>query len=82
MKQLKKLFPNNDGWKNKIAIAGGNEGKFNHFKLIVADPDGKQHEKRLALKEYLQIVAATNFKQHIRKTLDFFPAFPRTIGRT
>jgi len=63
-----------DGWKNKIAITGAGEGQYNHFKLIVADPDGKQYEKRLALNEYLQIVAATNFKQRIRKTLDFFHA--------
>ncbi len=42
--------------------------------MIVADLEGIQYEKRLALKEYLQIVAATNFKQRIRKTLDFFHA--------
>ncbi len=72
---IKKNFPEyGDGWKNKIAIAGGNEGKFNHFFLIVADPEGNQYEKRLKLKEYLQIIAATNFKQRIRKTLDFFHA--------
>ncbi len=72
---IKKTFPDyGEDWKSKIAIAGGTEGKFNHFKLIVADPEGVQFEKRLALKEYLQIVAATNFKQRIRKTLDFFHA--------
>jgi len=72
---IKKTFPEyGDGWKNKIAITGAGEGQYNHFKLIVADPDGKQYEKRLALNEYLQIVAATNFKQRIRKTLDFFHA--------
>ena len=72
---IKKTFPDyGDGWKNKIAIAGGDEGKFNHFKLIVANTEGSQYEKRLALKEYLQIVAATNFKQRIRKTLEFFHA--------
>ena len=72
---IKETFPEyGDGWKNKIAITGAREGQFNHFKLIVADPEGKQYEKRLALKEYLQIVAATNYKQRIRKTLDYFHA--------
>ncbi len=31
-------------------------------------------EKRLELKEYLQIVAATNYKQRIRKAIEYFHA--------
>ena len=31
-------------------------------------------EERLGLREYLQIVAATNFKQRIRKTVEYFHA--------
>ena len=70
-----RTFPEyREGWKNKIAIAGGAQGKFNHFQLIVQSPDGDIHEKRLGLKEYLQIVAATNYKQRIRKTVEFFHA--------
>jgi NAD+ synthase len=61
-------------WKSKIAIEGGSEGRFNHFKLILQDPAGRTSEVRLGLKEYLQIVAATSFKQRIRKTLEFFHA--------
>jgi NAD+ synthase len=72
---IKKTFPEyTDGWKNKIAIAGGTKGQFNHFMLIVQSPDGEVQEKRLALKEYLQIVAATNYKQRIRKTIEYFHA--------
>jgi NAD+ synthase len=62
------------GWKNKIVIAGGLEGQFNHFDLVVQSPDGRAIQKRLDLKAYLQIVAATNFKQRIRKTLEYFHA--------
>jgi len=40
----------------------------------VQDATGGLHEQRLPLQEYLQIVAATNFKQRIRKTLEFFHA--------
>jgi len=61
-------------WKNKIVISGGVKGRFNHFMLVVQDPNGKVFEKRLDLKEYLQIVAATNYKQRIRKTIEYFHA--------
>lgn len=63
-----------EGWKNKIVIAGGTEGGINFFKLVVQSPDGKQQTVRLPLKEYLQIVAATNFKQRVRKTMDYYHA--------
>ena len=63
-----------EGWKNKIVIDGGAKGQINHFKLVVEDPNGEQQQKRLALKEYLTIVAATNFKQRVRKNMDYFHA--------
>lgn len=62
------------GWRTKIVIAGGLEGQVNHFKLMAQSPEGHRKEVRLGLKEYLQIVAATNFKQRIRKTLEYFHA--------
>lgn len=72
---IRRTFPEYaEGWKNKIVIAGGAEGKYNHFQLVVQSPDGNIQEKRLGLKEYLQIVAATNYKQRIRKTVEFFHA--------
>jgi NAD+ synthase len=61
-------------WKQKIVIAGGTEGQFNHFKLIVRSPDGATFERRLPHPQYLQIVAATNHKQRIRKTLEYYHA--------
>jgi NAD+ synthase len=68
-------FPEySEGWKNKIVIDGGAQGRVNFYKLVVQSPDGDTHEKRLDLKNYLQIVAATNFKQRIRKTLEYFHA--------
>ena len=63
-----------EGWKNKIIIAGGKDGTFNYFKLVVQTPDGKLHEERLPLREYQQIVAATNYKQRVRKTVEYFHA--------
>lgn len=63
-----------EGWRNKITIAGGLAGGINHFRLVVSEPDGTLHDQRLPLREYLQIVAATNFKQRVRKTMDYFHA--------
>jgi len=63
-----------EGWKNKIVIAGGIEGQINHFNLVVEDPEGNRQTKRLSLNEYLTIVAATNFKQRVRKNMDYFHA--------
>ncbi|MGH8249510.1 MAG: NAD(+) synthase [Steroidobacteraceae bacterium] len=72
---IRRLFPQYDGtWKSKIVITGGLEGRINHFKLVVQTPNGEIRESRLGLREYLQIVAATNFKQRIRKTLEYFHA--------
>jgi NAD+ synthase len=70
-----KVFPQyGAGWKNKIVISGGLEGRVNHFQLVVQSPSGELLTERLALPQYLQIVAATNFKQRIRKTMEYFHA--------
>jgi NAD+ synthase len=61
-------------WKSKIVIAGGLGGSFNYFRLVVRSPEGEQQEARLPAREYLQIVASTNFKQRARKTLEYFHA--------
>ncbi len=61
-------------WRMKIVVAGGLEGQINHFRLVAQSPDGVRHEARLGLREYLQIVAATSFKQRVRKTIEYFHA--------
>lgn len=61
-------------WKNRIGIAGALRGQFNHFELVAQSPDGRTHRARLAHREYLQIVAATNFKQRARKMVEYFHA--------
>lgn len=72
---IRAVFPDyTDDWKNKIVIAGGQAGGFNYFKLVVQSPDGQLFEERLDSKNYLQIVAATNFKQRVRKNLEYFHA--------
>jgi NAD+ synthase len=72
---IRRVFPDYaDGWKNKIVIKGGLEGRINHFELVVQTPQGELRSARLPLPEYLQIVAATNHKQRIRKTVEYYHA--------
>ena len=72
---IRAVFPDyGELWKSKIAIAGGREGAFNYFKLVVQPPGGALREARMPVREYLQVVAATNFKQRIRKTLEYYHA--------
>jgi NAD+ synthase len=62
------------GWKNKIVIRGGLAGGINHFMLVTESPDGRRQEHRLGRDAYLQIVAATNYKQRLRKAIEYFHA--------
>lgn len=72
---IRAVFPQfGADWKSKIAIAGGSVGTFNYFKLVVQSPAGELHETRLPPRQYLQIVAATNFKQRVRKMVEYFHA--------
>ena len=47
---------------------------FRLFSIIAQSPDGKTIKKRLTPKAYLGIVAATNFKQRIRKMFEYYYA--------
>ena len=72
---IRQVFPEyGDGWRSKIVIAGGLDGRYNHFVLVVSDPAGTQSSRRLNLRQYLQVVAATNYKQRIRKNIEYFHA--------
>jgi NAD+ synthase len=72
---IRTLFPDySSAWKSKIAIQGGLEGQINTFKLIVEDPGGNRYEKPMPLNAYRTIVAATSYKQRIRKTVEYFHA--------
>jgi NAD+ synthase len=63
------------GWKSKISITNAIEHKgFNFFFIIAQAPDGTMIKERLPLNAYLEIVAATNFKQRTRKMLEYYHA--------
>ncbi len=73
---VRSVFPDYESsWKYKIAITGGLDGRYNTFDLVVLRPGAKDTEtRRLGGKEFFQIVAATNYKQRIRKTIEYFQA--------
>jgi len=72
---MRRVIPDyGPGWRSKIAIRGGMQGQINRFHLVAQAPDGQMHDVRMQLPEYLQIVAATSFKQRTRKMLEYFHA--------
>ena len=73
---VKQIIPDYDvNLKSKIVIPNVIEKKgLNFFSIVAESPDGTVTKKRLPLKPYLEIVAATNFKQRARKTLEYYHA--------
>ena len=62
-------------WKSKIVVSAFAEDRaYTLFSVVAASPDGREITKRLDAKSYLAIVAATNFKQRIRKMLEYYYA--------
>jgi NAD+ synthase len=65
----------NENWKSKIVLPNLIEKQgYSIFSLVAQSPEGEQIKVRLDLKAYLGIVAATNFKQRIRKMLEYYHA--------
>jgi NAD+ synthase len=63
------------GWKSKIVLPGLLDGRsYRVFSVVVQSPDGRTWRKRLPLEAYQTIVAATNFKQRVRKMMEYYHA--------
>lgn len=60
------------GWKSKIVLPNTieNDG-YKVFSLVVESPSGERMQRRLTADAYLAILAATNFKQRVRKMLEY-----------
>jgi NAD+ synthase len=74
---VKSVFPDfqpDMPWK--IVMHGDRLGTdaLNVFYVVVQTPDGEEHRVRLTTKAYVEIVAATNFKQRTRKMMEYFHA--------
>jgi NAD+ synthase len=63
------------GWKSKLALESVLDSKgYNFFHIVAEAPDGARITARASLKAYLGIVAATNFKQRVRKMMEYYYA--------
>ncbi|MCJ8502116.1 NAD(+) synthase [Desulfatitalea alkaliphila] len=63
------------GWKSKIVSTNVTQSNaFNLFSIVAQSPEGETIKQRLPLQAYLEIVAATNFKQRTRKMLEYYHA--------
>jgi NAD+ synthase len=61
-------------WKFKIVLPGPDHAGINFYYVVARAPDGREVKQRLTAQAYLQIVAATNFKQRVRKMFDYMHA--------
>ena len=73
---IKSLIPEyGPDYKCKIVLPGVmNNDTYRIFSVVVQSPEGKQIKARLNPSTYLGIVAATNFKQRVRKMLEYYHA--------
>jgi NAD+ synthase len=75
---VKRVFPEYDPVKWQMKIGVRQSGLFSNlpplFYLTIIDQDGNVKDKMLPAKEYLQIVAASNFKQRTRMSMLYFHA--------
>jgi NAD+ synthase len=73
---IKRVIPEyGPGYKCKIVLPSvADNDRYRIFSLIVQSPEGKQMKTRLTLTSYLGIVAATSFKQRMRKMMEYYHA--------
>jgi NAD+ synthase len=75
---VKRVFPDYNGQTMKMKINIKQSNIYSNlppvFFVTLIDMDGNINEKMLPLKEYLQIVAASNFKQRSRMSMLYYHA--------
>lgn len=77
---IKQVFPEFDeSWKCKIIIPTSilEKKTFNFFSLCIENEAGEKKTKRMPFAAYLQIVAASNFKQRLRMSTLYYHAEKR-----
>lgn len=64
-----------EGWKSKIVLPGISDGThYQIFSVVAQSPSGEVRRVRLTPEAYLGVVAATNFKQRMRKMVEYHHA--------
>ncbi len=64
-----------EGWRSKIVLPSVvDSDTFRLFTLVAQPPQGEEIRIRLTPRAYLELVAATNFKQRVRKMIEYYHA--------
>jgi len=74
---IQRVFPEyGPDYKAKISLPQNvlDSDALNVFHLTIVTPEGEERSKRLSLHDYLQIVAASNFKQRSRMAMLYYHA--------
>jgi len=73
---IRMVYPEyGEGYKHKITLPSILESdRLNVSELTIETPAGEQKTSRLPVAAYLQLVAATNFKQRTRKLMEYYHA--------
>ncbi len=76
LEAIRAVYPEyGPGWQCKLTLPSLLEGdRLNVTTLTVADPRGMQRSSRMPPAAYLQLVAATNFKQRVRAMVEYYHA--------
>jgi NAD+ synthase len=83
---IRRVIPEfRDEWKSKLVLhSSASQGGISVFHIVVQDNAGRLIDKRLPFQAYLELLAATNFKQRTRKMLEYYYAdrFNYTVAGT
>ena len=73
---IRKVIPEyGPDYKCKIVLPGLLDGEsYRIFSVVAQAPDGRQSKARLTPQAYHGVVAATNFKQRVRKMMEYYHA--------
>ena len=76
LEAIRMVFPEyGEGWKSRITIPSIlSSDRLNLFRLEVEAPSGEHRSERMGPAAYHQLVAATNFKQRVRKMVEYYHA--------
>lgn len=71
------------GWKSKLVLPNVIQGdSLPIFSVVAEDPSGRRVKARLPYDAYLGVVAATNFKQRLRKMFEYHFADAKNFATT
>jgi len=73
---IRALIPEyGDGWRCKLSLPSVVESdRYRIFTVVAQAPDGTQRRARVTPSAYLELIAATSFKQRTRKMMEYYHA--------